>query len=779
MNERGLTAAEVAARVAKGQTNAVDNRPSRSVRDIFIGNIFTRFNALLFILTVVVIVVDTSILNAMFGFVMVVNAAIGIFQELHAKALLDRLAILNAPKARVVRDGVESEIDVKDVVLGDILHLKFGDQVVADGKVIFTNGLELDESMLTGESDSVAKGLNQNALSGSVVVAGDGYIRVYAVGANAYSNKITKQVKAFKRVDSELIRSTNKLLRYISWMLVIVGPIVLIGQLRLDSDNWQAAIVHAVAAIVGMIPEGLVLLTSMAFMLAVIKLVRDNVLVQQLPAVEVLARVDTILLDKTGTLTEGNIRFEAIIEIDHRRKDEIYQVLSTIAHRSVSPTNDALREATKGIHPAVVEAEVPFNSARKWSSVTINHKHWILGAPEILFTEKSGKLYEQSRDNANQGKRVLVLMETDEQPVASKLPKSRKPMALVIMREKVRSDAAETLAYFREQGVGIKIISGDSPLTVAAVARQVGVEVDQPFDARELPKSDNDLIAIVDKYNVFGRVQPEQKRRIAKILQAQGHVVAMTGDGVNDALALKDADLGIAMQSGATATKAVAELVLLDDKFSHLPSVLGEGRRVIANIERVANLFVLKNVYSLVLSLSVTLMGMQYPYQPGQMTVMSTLAIGIPAFILALAPNNRRYTPGFLKRVLEFSVPVGIIAAVAMLTNYYIVTELGVGIVAAGTATSIILMVISMWALIHLAYPLNVWKIALIANMFSIFLLVLMIPGVSSRFRFSIDESTLPIVLVVGAIAVFLCEVSWRIIPKLIPKLRFLLPLKR
>jgi cation-transporting ATPase E len=764
MEHDGLTSRQVADRIARGQVNRTSARPSRTVRDILFTNIFTRFNAILFTLMVGVIIVDGSIFNSFFGLVMIINSAIGIIQELHAKSLLDKLAILNAPRAMVVRDGHEHEIATTDVVLGELIHLRNGDQVIADGEVIYVSTLELDESLLTGESDSISKPIGTKVLSGSIVVAGDGYMRVTAVGDQAYSSKITEQAKRFKKADSDLMKGINRLLRWISWILIVIAPIIIYGQIRLDHGNWRSAIVHATAAVVGMIPEGLVLLTSMAFMLAAVSLARRKVLVQQLSAVEGLARVDTLLLDKTGTLTEGNISFDALIHANPEEEAELYTVLATIASRSSSPTNDAIRRATRKYKPAELEAEVPFNSARKWSSVTVGGKHWLLGAPDILFTQKSGDMFVQAQDIAESGKRVLVLMRTEATPTADNLPARRTPVALVILSERVRRDAPSTLKYFAEQGVDIKIISGDNPLTVAAVARQVGLAVTEPFDARSLPTSKKQLAAVLETHNVFGRVQPEQKRAIVQALQSAGHTVAMTGDGVNDALALKDSDIGIAMQSGTTATKSVAELILLDNKFSRLPHVIGEGRRVIANIERVANLFIIKNVYSLVLALAVTVIGMTYPYLPGQMSVMSSLAIGIPAFFLALAPNKRRYVPGFLRRVLLFAIPVGIVSAIAMLSNYYLALQMDATRVVAGTTTAIILMMVSTWALFTLSKPINWWKLGLISLMFITFITIVLVPGIAVHARFQLDWDNVPITVAIGVTAIFLLEILARII---------------
>ncbi len=840
----GLTSAQVRDRIKNDQTNDVPDRSSRSLKDILRANIFTRFNALLTILMLVVILIEHSPRNALFFFVLIINSGIGIFQELRAKRMLDKLAILAAPRVTVIRDGKNHEIAVKNVVQDDLIRLKLGDQIVADGEILDSSELEIDESLLTGESDPVVKNVGDQVLSGSIVVAGSAIMRADKVGAASYSSKLTLAAKKFQRASSELMDGTNLLLKWISWILLIVAPILVIGQLRVDGGDWHMAIIHSVAALVGMIPEGLVLLTSAAFMLAAIQLARQKVLIQQLPAVETLARVDTLLLDKTGTLTEGNIRFEAVVldeasdakdlssrdskraqaqpensqssprvtlsskESPEKERPKVNQILKTIATRAKSPTNDAISTALKKVKPAKFTREIPFSSARKWSAIEIDSQIWMFGAPEVIFAgNPRDKMFKKAQQIAANGKRVLALVKLEKWPkdqsslndnnsksVAAashlsardsqsvvqpenltqesspsetlssagsgeKAASISEPVALVVLSEKIRSDAAETLEFFAKQNVDIKVISGDSPLTVAAVAREVGLQNVMEFDARQLPdvkKAPRKFAKIIAEHNVFGRVQPEQKRQIAAVLQKQNRVVAMTGDGVNDALALKKADLGIAMNSGASATKAVAEVVLLDNKFSHLPSVLSEGRRVIANIERVANLFLIKNVYSLVLALGVTVLGLTYPYLPIQMTVISALSIGIPAFFLALAPNNQVYRAGFLKRVLRFAIPVGIIAAIAMVTNHYLISQSGLSNAVAGTSVSITLMMIVLTVLVILARPIRGWKLGLIAASAATFVVILLTPGLASLFSYELVVSTLPTTFIIGGIGILL-----------------------
>ncbi len=755
----GLSEVEVQRRVRNGLVNTSTDKSSRSLVDILRANIFTRFNGILATLAVVVIIIDGSPFNALFGLALIINSAIGIFQELRAKITLDKLSILNAPTVRAIRDGKTVEITVEAVVKDDYLRIKLGDQVVADGEILDAEGLEIDESLLTGESDPIFKKAGDTVLSGSIVVAGKGIMRADKVGAESYSAELTAKAKRFKRASSELVAGTNKLLRWISWLLVPVVPLLLFGQLRLDYGDWQQAVVHSTAAIVGMIPEGLVLLTSTAFMLAVIQLARRKVLVQQMPAVETLARVDTLLLDKTGTLTEGDIKFEAVVLAQPDSSQSVDSVLATIASRADSPTNTAIAKALDKTKPSAFDREIAFNSGRKWSAIEIAGEKWLFGAPEVVFAKsKRASLFKKAQTIASEGKRVLALVRIDSWPDESYMIPSFQPAALVVLSENIRDDAAQILQFFREQQVDIKVISGDSPLTVAAVARRVNLGEVAVFDARDLPDPKRSATAkakfnrIVRNHNVFGRVQPEQKRLICAALQEAGCVVAMTGDGVNDALALKKSDLGIAMNSGAAATKAVAEIVLLDNKFSSLPSVLAEGRRVIANIERVANLFVIKNVYSLLLALSVTVAGQAYPYLPSQMTVISVLSIGVPAFFLALAPNQQLYRPGFLTRVLKFAIPVGFIAAAAMMVNYTLLDHRGASMAVIGTSVSITMMIIGMSVLVLLARPLKGWKLGLIAACAASFIAVITIPAIAHRFQYDLDLATLPVTILIGGI---------------------------
>ncbi|MFE9748571.1 HAD-IC family P-type ATPase [Saccharothrix saharensis] len=766
----GLSAAEVARRVAEGRTNAVRSRTSRSTGQIVRANVITPFNGLLTALFLVILATGRW-QNGLFGLVVVANTAIGVVQELRAKRTLDRLAVLNAPRARVTRDGVTSEVDVGDVVADDLITVRAGDQVVADGPVTAADGLEVDESLLTGESEPVHKAVGEDVRSGSIVVAGSGRFTAAAVGADAYATRLTAEARRFTAVRSELVAGTNKLLRWISLMMLVVGPLLLWSQLRSpDTDDWQEAMTGAVAALVGMVPEGLVLLTSLAFMLAAVALARKQTLVQELPAVEVLARVDVVCLDKTGTLTHGDIVFDRLVA--DGPQDDVRAALALLATApDANATSAALAEEFSSTTWQRTGG-VPFSSARKWSSVdTDGHGTWVLGAPEMVFPE-GGPLSDRAADLAAQGKRVLVLASARSPGDGTALPADLTGRALVVLAERIRDDAADTLRYFAEQGVALRVISGDNPRTVGAVAVSVGVPgisaAGEAVDARTLPDDPDALADVLEASAVYGRVTPQQKRAMVGALQRRGHVVAMTGDGVNDAMALKDADIGVAMGNGAAATRAVAQLVLLDSRFAHLPDVVAEGRRVIANIERAANLFLVKNAYSLVLALVVLVSGIAYPLAPIQLTMISALTIGIPGFVLALGPNRRRYVPGFLGRVLRLAVPTGVVIGLAAFGGDLVIRSLDPagGRVAGQTVATVVVLVASLWTLSLLARPLTGWKAALLAGLATVAAVILAVPLLATDvFLLAVTPHRLLVGLAVGAVAAALVELVGRFVP--------------
>lgn len=690
----GLSDEQVTQQISEGHTNALPSRTSRTYGQIIRENVFTLFNAI--ILTAMALVLITGDWkDSVFGLVVIINSGIGIFTEIRAKRALDRLTILTAAKPFVRRAGHNSAISSDQIVLGDLLWIRAGEQVPADGVLLRSWGLEMDESMLTGESRTVRKPADARVLSGSTAVSGTGLARVTQVGESSYAAKLTAQAKVYKKTHSDLQDGINTILKWLTWLVVPLCALLMWSQMRdygglaaaIASGKWRPALVSAVAGIVGMIPEGLVLLTSLNFALSAIYLAQRNTLIQQLESVETLARVDCLNLDKTGTITDGRIvfsGFELLPSAQSRGIDGVAAqsaALAVMSEESPNATGAAIISALteRGIQPMKATARVPFSSARKWSAILDDSSTiWVCGAPEILLRAMDGDysdIQAQVSAAAARGERVLLLATGNGfqsgEGQAPVLPSDLTPVALLACSESIRPDAAQTLAYFRRQGVRCRMISGDNPRTVAAIAQRVDLMGDgslpRYMDAHDLPSDTADLAAALENIDVLGRVLPDQKKAIVDALHLSGHVVAMTGDGVNDALAIKEADLGIAMGSAAPATKSVADVVLVDSKFSHLPSVVGQGRRVMANIERVASLFLVKTSYSAVISIGVVLLGLMFPYLPRHMTYISALTIGIPAFILSLAPNDTRYRKGFLSRVLAFSIPSGVAIGVCVL----------------------------------------------------------------------------------------------------------------
>lgn len=767
----GLTRAEVEDRVARGLTNRSAERSSRTYKEILRANVLTRFNAILGTMFAVVLVVGQP-QDGLFGLVLVANALIGILQEIRAKRTLDALAVLNAPRARVTRDGEARDLAVDDLVLDDLCELRTGDQVPADGVVRRADGLELDESLLTGESDPIEKTPGSQVLSGAIVVAGAGAFQATAVGADAYARKLAAEARQFQLVRSELMDGINLLLRLIQYAIVPVSALLLWQQLRTDSVS--GALTSTVAGVVGMVPEGLVLLTSLAFGIAAVTLARRKVLVQELPAVEGLARVDVVCLDKTGTLTEGDVVFERYESVGEDHDGDVRAALGALADDpNRNATLAAIGDAMAVPDGWARRAATPFSSARKWSAATFaDHGTWVLGAPEMVLPDAGADDPVRARANelAAQGVRVLVLAHSPTTLSGEALPSPLEAAALVILEERIRPDAADTLAYFAAQGVALKVISGDNPRTVAAVAARVGLPgADAPVDARELPDDLAELADVLEAHSVFGRVTPQQKRAFVHALQSRGHVVAMTGDGVNDALALKDADIGVAMGSGAAATRAVAKLVLLDSRFATLPGVVAEGRRVIANIERSANLFVNKTVYAVVIAVVVVLADWKYPFLPRHLTIISDFTIGIPGFFLALAPNTRRYIPGFIRRVLRFCIPCGVVVGAGALIAYGVALYgNNQSLTESRTTATLVVAAIALWVLVIFARPINWWRGLLVGAMISAVAIIVAVPPFRSFFALELPNGhVLWAAALIAVVGVGLVELIWRVTRRL------------
>jgi cation-transporting ATPase E len=771
----GLTADEVAERVAGGRTNDLPARASRSVGEIVRANVFTRFNAIVGVLFAIILVIG-PIQDGLFGFVIIINTLIGIVQELRAKQTLERLAVIGEARPRVRRDGTSVDLSPSSVVLDDVIELGPGDQVVVDGVVLASEGLELDESLLTGESDPVHKQVGDQVLSGSFVTVGTGAQQATKVGREAYAAKLAEEASRFTLVESELRSGISRILKIVTYLMVPAAALIIWSQLRTEGTDVDDAIRGMVAALVPMVPEGLVLLTSIAFAVGVIRLGRRQCLVQELPAIEGLARVDVVCADKTGTLTENGMRLARVEPLGAPDGIPLSRPLGALA--AADPRPNASLAAVAETYPSpgwTVSATAPFSSARKWSGASFDGDgNWVLGASDVLLPEGSAERAEAERVGAS-GLRVLLLGRSDGAVDAARAPGTVEPVALVILEQRVRPEAAGTLAYFAAQQVEVKVISGDNAVSVGAVAASLNLpHAGAPIDARRLPEDQSELAGALERGTVFGRVTPGQKRAMVSALQSRGHTVAMTGDGVNDVLALKDADIGVAMGSGSPATRAVAQIVLLDNSFATLPQVVAEGRRVIGNIERVANLFLAKTVYSVLLAILIGAAAVPFPFLPRHLTLIGALTIGIPAFFLALAPNTERARPGFVRRVLRLAAPSGVVAGVATVVSYLLARANDAATaIQQSTAAVVTLYLVATWVLVVVARPFVWWKIALVATSAVAFCYALFLPVLFGQAFWQLDpgnRSTTLLALVVGAAGAVLVELAARINGRLEPE---------
>ncbi|MEU5206475.1 cation-translocating P-type ATPase [Streptomyces pseudogriseolus] len=771
----GLTSAEVAERVARGQVNDVPVRSSRSVTEIVRANVFTRFNAIIGVLWVIMLIV-APFQDSLFGYVILANTGIGIVQEWRAKKTLDSLALIGEVRPTVRRDGMAAEIGTSAIVLDDLIEIGPGDRVVVDGVVVEADGLEIDESLLTGEADPVVKQPGDPVMSGSFVVAGGGSFQATRVGREAYAAQLAEEASRFTLVHSELRSGISTILKYVTWMMVPTALGLIISQLVVKNNELKGSIARTVGGIVPMVPEGLVLLTSIAFAIGVIRLGRKQCLVQELPAIEGLARVDTVCLDKTGTLTEGGMDVTELRVLDDADETYVRTVLGELG--SADPRPNASLQAIVAAYPDTtgwrLTDTLPFSSARKYSGATLDEGDgrpvtWLLGAPDVLLPHDDPALGETERMN-RQGLRVLLLARAREGVTADDLADPAavdgvRAVALVVLEQRLRPEAADTLRYFAEQDVSAKVISGDNAVSVGAVAGKLGLS-GTTVDARRLSADPEVMAGELEAGTVFGRVTPQQKRTMVGALQSKGHTVAMTGDGVNDVLALKDADIGVAMGSGSEATRAVAQIVLLNNSFATLPSVVAEGRRVIGNITRVATLFLVKTVYSVLLAVLVVLSQVEYPFLPRHLTLLSTLTIGVPAFFLALAPNKERARPHFVRRVMRYAVPGGVLAALATFATYLLARShySGPGSLGAETsAATLTLFLISIWVLAIIARPYTWWRVALVAAMAGAFLLVLAVPWLQDFFALRLVGMTMPWIAVgIAAVTAVVLEFLWR-----------------
>lgn len=666
----GLLTEEVEERKRKHLVNTDTTLPTKSIKQIIKENFVTLFNLLNVILAIGIFAVG-SYKNMLFLWIVIMNTAISTVQEIHSKRMVDKLSLLASKKAKVIRDGRKQEIEINEIVLDDLLELETGNQVATDSRVE-EGVVEVDESFLTGESDSIYKQEGELILSGSIIISGRCKARVEHIGEENFASKITSGVKCMKKVKSEMMQSLNKIIRILTFAIIPIGILLFCNQYFHLQVGIQETVVKTVAAMIGMIPEGLVLLTSTVLAVSVIRLSKQKVLVQELYCIETLARVDTLCLDKTGTLTEGKMEVKKYTSIS-KSNQEFETIVANLASASQDSNATMLAIKDKFSTPSELwkeKARIPFSSQTKWSGITFEKQgSYVLGAPEILLGNGLSNFEKEVMQEAEQY-RVLVIAHSKEslKDNTRELPKEREVVGFLYLRDKIRKEAKDTLNYFKEQGVDIKIISGDHVLTVAQIAKRVGMENYENYIDCTTLETEEEIKKAALTYSIFGRVTPIQKKAIIQALKEQEKTVAMTGDGVNDVLALKEADCSIAMANGSDATKNVSELILLDSNFSSMPQIVLEGRRSINNLERSASLFLVKTIYSAVLSILFLMIGEEYPFMPIQLSLISLVTIGIPSFLLALEPNKDRVQGDFLKNIIKKAVPTALTVILTIFT---------------------------------------------------------------------------------------------------------------
>ena len=712
--DTGLTQAQVKERMEKGWSNAPVDSPSKTTKEIIISNVFTYFNLIFLVIAVLLLLVG-AFRDLTFLPVIICNTLIGIIQEIRSKKVLDKLSVLNAPKATVVREGKLQTIPAEKAVLDDVVKFQAGNQICADATVI-DGEVQVNESLLTGESDEITKKPGDTLMSGSFVVSGSCLGRLEQVGADSYISKLTLEAKATKEGEqSKMIRSLDKLVQIVGFLIIPIG-IVLFGQQYLLGDSSIKTSMQAmVAAIIGMIPEGLYLLASVALVVSVMRLATKKVLVHDMKCIETLARVNVLCVDKTGTITENTMKVHDVVSLEPYEKEELpplKELLGDFAHAMSKDniTMAAMQEYFTQGSGQVATSVTSFSSAFKYSSVTFHTTSYVLGAPEFVLRDDYEIYKETIESYGSEGYRVLVFGRYEGTPDGKALTEAVVPYGLVLLANPIRKEAWETFQYFADQGVDIKVISGDNPVTVSKVASQAGIaNADNYIDASQL-KTPDDIKQAVLKYTVFGRVTPDQKRQFVRALKEAGKTVAMTGDGVNDVLALKDADCSIAMASGSDAAAQASQLVLLESNFSCMPSVVLEGRRVVNNIERSASLFLVKNIFSFLLSLFSMAFMITYPLEPSQISMVAMFTIGIPAFLLAMEPNKKMIEGHFLTNVLLKALPAGLtdVLIVGFLTVFG--QTFGMSNEEISTAATLLLAIVGLMILFKISKPMNVFR---------------------------------------------------------------------
>ena len=718
----GLSSDQVNARISAGYKNGESDIKTKSIGRIIRDNVITPFNILNFILGILVISVG-SFKNVLFLNIIFLNICIGSFQEIRAKKTIDRLSLISSPKASVLRNGIVEKIPVSEIVLDDVLHLSSGNQICCDCTVL-EGSCEVNEALITGESDPLPKTVGDGMLSGSFLSSGSCYARVEHIGVDNYATKISNSAKYIKKNNSEILKWINIIIKVIGIIIIPVGLLLFYKEIFVSHTPYQDAVVGIVAALIGMIPEGLILLTSVVFAVGVVRLSRHKTLVQELYCIETLARVDTLCLDKTGTITEGEMQLDHIIPYSGMSEDEVKEALCAMLHAQTdtNPTFDAIRMALGDESNWLSNQVVPFSSARKWSGASFSDRGaYVMGALEFVFSNPDETLSQRAKDFSERGFRVLVAAKSTNFFNGNELPAALEPIGLVVLSDKIRPSARLTLEYFADQGVDIKVISGDNAATVSNVASKAGLQgAENYIDATTL-STPEEIAAAAGEYTVFGRVTPQQKLELVKALQKQGHTVAMTGDGVNDVLALKEADCSIAMASGSDAARTVSQLVLLNSDFSSLPHVVREGRRSINNLQRSAALYLVKAIFSTILAIFFVFTSATYPFQPIQLTLISFATIGTPSFILALEPNSDRVKGRFIFNVMTNALPCALTIAFNIIFLTAIYSFLNLSYLEYSTLAVFITGFTSFMMLLKVCSPLNTIRTTLFVTMALVF----------------------------------------------------------
>lgn len=753
---KGLTSKEVEDRIKKGKVNYDTTAESKSIKQILIDNVCTLFNLINIILAILIIIVG-SYKNLLFLGVVICNTLISTIQEVRAKKVVDKLSVISSSKAKVIRDGKKSLIHINDVVLDDTILYELGDQIIADSKIL-KGTCEVNESFITGESKIITKKKGDILLSGSFIVSSSVYAKVIHVGIDNYTAVISRDAKKMKKeINSQIMRSLNKIVKYVSIALIPIGILLLLRQLSIPGNTFSNAIVSLVAALIGMIPEGLILLVSTVLAISVVKLSKYNVLVQDLYCIETLARVDTLCLDKTGTITEGKMEVFDVLTLDNHKVNEIDESLMIITNNlnDNNPTFNAICDKYKDKCNIKAKRVVSFSSLRKYSMVILEDKSLILGAPEIILKDQYKK-YESKIEKLSTEYRVLLLAETKENIADNKLPNNIEPVGLILIKDKIRLDVIETLNYFKSNDIEIKVISGDNVNTVCNVAKSVGIEINGVLDARKIDDN-SDINELAENNNIFARVKPEQKRALIKALKENGHIVAMTGDGVNDVLALKESDCAISISSGADAARNVSELVLLDSNFDSIPYIVKEGRKTINNVGRSATLFLSKTIYASLLAILFLFISYKYPFMPIQMSLISTLTIGMPAFILALEPNYDRVSDKFLTNVISKAIPSGLTTVLNILILVLLSSMFKISDIQISTIAVIITWYTAVLLIYRISKPLNLLRKSLLIFIIVLFMLAFIIPLLRGLYSLEMLKPNSILILV------FLMYISTRI----------------